>query len=251
MTRVNRQSGLTLVELMVALVLGLLLLGGVTNVLVSSKQTFQANDDLGRVQENGRFALDILISDIRMAGYRPPGNGDSPFFFLRTACDTFNPCTADGGGTANDRIAVQYDPETNIDCFGNAVAVTDLLVNVYTITNANNVNSLTCRSWNGTTNAWIAAAQPLIDGIDNMQILYGERTGGGSVTQYVSADRVTDWAQVASVKLALLAARGTQFGQSENRLRTYVLLDSTPLAFTDRHNRRVFTSTISLNNAFF
>lgn len=89
---------------------------------------------------------------------------------------------------------MQYDPDTSTACLGNNVPVTALIVNVYSqITTANNVNSLTCRSWNATAGAWVAAATPLIDGIDNMQILYGERFGGSaSVSHYVTADRVTD-----------------------------------------------------------
>tara|TARA_Y100001934_G_C12371255_1_gene786448 strand:+ start:1549 stop:2307 length:759 start_codon:yes stop_codon:yes gene_type:complete len=251
MRQATTQLGFSLVELMIAMVLGLLLLAGVVNVQISSKETFQTSDDLSRVQENGRFALDILASDIRMAGYRPPENGNTPHYFLTDACDEFNPCTSDGGGNDSDRIAVQYDPDSNSDCFGNAVGDTDLVVNVYSITFADNVNSLSCRSWNASTGGWVSAARPLIAGVDNMQALYGIKNSlGTSVTRYVSADRVTDWTQVQSVRIAVLVARGTQFGQSEARARNYVLLDSPTLTFNDRHNRRVFTTTVTLNNAF-
>ena len=62
MRQATTQLGFSLVELMIAMVLGLLLLAGVVNVQISSKETFQTSDDLSRVQENGRFALDILAS---------------------------------------------------------------------------------------------------------------------------------------------------------------------------------------------
>lgn len=62
------QSGLTLIELMIAMVMGLFLLAGVLAVFVSSKQAYRTNDALARVQESGRFALEFLSRDIRNAG---------------------------------------------------------------------------------------------------------------------------------------------------------------------------------------
>ena len=64
-----RQRGLTLVELMVAIVMGLVLLAGVATVFVANKQTYRVQDALARVQENGRFAMTFLGRDIRQAGY--------------------------------------------------------------------------------------------------------------------------------------------------------------------------------------
>lgn len=65
----RKQSGLSLVELMVALVLGLLLSAGVITIFISAKQDYQVQDAVSQVQENGRFSLEFLSSDIRMAGY--------------------------------------------------------------------------------------------------------------------------------------------------------------------------------------
>ena len=69
--RVNRQKGFSIVELMVALLLGLFLVSGVTAMYVSSKQTYRMTDNLSRLQESLRFSLDFMSSDIRMAGYLP------------------------------------------------------------------------------------------------------------------------------------------------------------------------------------
>lgn len=60
---------MSLLELMVGLVLGLMLMAGVMQVFLSSKQTNRFQDALSRIQENGRFAMDILESRLRMAGY--------------------------------------------------------------------------------------------------------------------------------------------------------------------------------------
>jgi type IV pilus assembly protein PilW len=65
----SRQRGLTLVELMVALVMGLVLLGGVVTVFVANKETYQVQDALARVQENGRFALSLLTRELRTSAH--------------------------------------------------------------------------------------------------------------------------------------------------------------------------------------
>ncbi len=63
------QHGMTLVELMVALVIGLLLLAGVIQIFLSNRAAFSFNEGLARLQENGRFATDTLSTRARMAGY--------------------------------------------------------------------------------------------------------------------------------------------------------------------------------------
>ena len=66
-----KQFGFSVVELMVALLLGLFLVSGVTAMYVSSKQTYRMTDNLSRLQESMRFSLEFLSRDIRMAGYLP------------------------------------------------------------------------------------------------------------------------------------------------------------------------------------
>lgn len=60
--------GFSLVELMVAITLGLLLTAGILQLFQGTKVTFRTNDALARVQENGRFALEILKRELRQAG---------------------------------------------------------------------------------------------------------------------------------------------------------------------------------------
>lgn len=66
----HRQAGLSIIELMIALLLGLVLIGGVLQLFLSSRQTYQTNVALSQVQESGRFALEFLAFDLRNAGYR-------------------------------------------------------------------------------------------------------------------------------------------------------------------------------------
>ena len=68
----TRQKGLSIIELLVAMVIGLILLLGVSQVFLSSRQTYAANEAMGRLQENGRFALEFIARSARLAGYTEP-----------------------------------------------------------------------------------------------------------------------------------------------------------------------------------
>lgn len=68
-TPLKRQQGMTLIELLIAMLLGAFLLGGVIQIFVNTKQTYRMQESLSRLQENGRFAMEFLTYDIRMAGF--------------------------------------------------------------------------------------------------------------------------------------------------------------------------------------
>ncbi|MBA3494002.1 MAG: PilW family protein [Gammaproteobacteria bacterium] len=63
------QAGVGLIEIMIALVIGLILIAGVGRIFLDSKQTYRLQDAQSRLQENARFALELLTNDIRMAGF--------------------------------------------------------------------------------------------------------------------------------------------------------------------------------------
>ena len=63
------QQGITLIELMIALVIGLLATGAMLKVYVDSSRLYRFNEGLARIQENGRFATEFIRRDARMAGF--------------------------------------------------------------------------------------------------------------------------------------------------------------------------------------
>jgi len=62
------QSGFGLIEIMIASLIGLFLIGGLMQMFITSKQTYKLQDSVSRLQENGRFAMDFLVRDIRASG---------------------------------------------------------------------------------------------------------------------------------------------------------------------------------------
>lgn len=66
--------GVTLVELMVALVLGLIVAGSAMAVFISNRQTYVATASMGRLQEGARIAFELMSRDVRSAGTIPCSN---------------------------------------------------------------------------------------------------------------------------------------------------------------------------------
>jgi len=66
--RHNKQSGLTLVELMVSMAVGMLLITGIIQLMANNKQQYIFQSELARMQENGRYALTVIREELQMAG---------------------------------------------------------------------------------------------------------------------------------------------------------------------------------------
>jgi type IV pilus assembly protein PilW len=69
-----QQKGLSLIELMISITLGLILMTGVVQMFLSSKTTFATQQGVSRVQETGRLSVDFIAKDLRMAGYAGLGS---------------------------------------------------------------------------------------------------------------------------------------------------------------------------------
>ena len=67
--RFRSQTGFSMVELMVALVLGVILTGGVISVYISTKSSYNVNNGLGQVEQGGRSALDFMQPVMVLGGY--------------------------------------------------------------------------------------------------------------------------------------------------------------------------------------
>lgn len=70
----SQASGFSLIELMIALALGLIVVLAASAIFLSNKQSYRTNLALGQVQENSRIAFELLARDIRQAGLTGCGN---------------------------------------------------------------------------------------------------------------------------------------------------------------------------------
>ena len=167
----SQQEGFTLVEIMIAITIGLLMMAGILQISAASKESSRLQRNMSFVQENIRMATEFLGRDIRQAGYFEDDDVDNPITGLDPFVDLSDPTlvttaaiTADGGGADSDQITVTY--ESNTDCLGQNTPIVDgnrFAENHYFIES----ERLMCRG-NGDD-----ASQPLVEGVESMQILYG------------------------------------------------------------------------------
>lgn len=207
----SNHAGFTLVELLVAMVIGLIMLGAVIGLYVTSSQTAKFQSGLLRVEENGRFATDMISRTIRMAGYDDPldDSEDSPTTVVELPTPYMSG-TNNSGGTlftmsnlksTGDTIAVRYQGGTDIrDCQGRPVGSNEWVTSQYGITTGSNLVCAT-QDMGGTTIDGVTIAE----GVEDMLILYGLDTDNdGFANRYVNASGVNNWASVVSVRVMLL-----------------------------------------------
>ncbi|MGE5466457.1 MAG: PilW family protein [Ignavibacteria bacterium] len=124
----RRQRGMSLVELMISITLGLMILAGVTTIFVSNNKTRKELEKTSRQIENGRYAMQLLSEDLQMAGflgtYVPPTTAPG-LSSLPDPCAT-DSATADGARV----IHVQgYDGAATVpSCLSDVKTGTDILV---------------------------------------------------------------------------------------------------------------------------
>lgn len=217
---------------MVAVALSMVLVAGVVQVYSSSKASYSVQNQLSTLQNNQRIAVELLSNEIRKAGLS-----------INQAVANFISGT-DGGGADPDEITIRYESDRN--CLGNptdnGIAVNRYFVNV-------NNGSLMCQGNGGQT-------LPLISGVVNMQVLYGEDTdpidpsnpAPRSANRYVQP-AIANMTNVVSVRIALLFATDDVVrGVDETAARSYILLDAPAINIEDQLRREVITSTITLRN---
>src|SRR5690606_16585162 len=69
----RRQGGATLIELMIALLLGLVVVAAASGLFLTNKRVYASTETLNRIQENGRVSFELMSRDIREAGGNPCG----------------------------------------------------------------------------------------------------------------------------------------------------------------------------------
>lgn len=244
----DRQQGFSLVEIMVAMVLGLVLLGGTITIYASSKDSYRLQDNIAGMQENARFALYAIRRDVEMAGY-PLVLDIAPFVVTGDTPPGNIQVTSDGGGNTSDIVTIQYQSQapTNRDCQRAVIAAGNMIINQYSVTNS----ELRCLG-NGNPTRPLT----LVENVDNLQALYGVDSDNDSIANlYVTAAEVDagvitagtpDWNNVVSLRIALLVASESSIGPAQSQ--SYTLLDAPAISKNDGVIYRTFGTTIPLRN---
>lgn len=278
MKRALPQRGLTLVELMIAIAIGLLLILAACALLWATRSAYLLNEDRARLDETGRFAIELIARAVRQAGYRDPNAAASavPAVQGRDACSLKSSTDGIGGGcgkavNGSDVLALHFagaDDGGILNCAGATVpAAGDRGWSIFHVDeDAFGVPELRCKYRGGS--GWKSDA--VARGIEDMQVLYGIDTGGdGLPHRYLNAAAVDAaapggamWNAVTTVRIALLV-RGSERGQALARRLTLfgpdyarrhpedvgATVDEAALPEAVRAlPRRIFSATIPLRN---
>lgn len=201
----SRQRGLSLIELMVAMLIGLFLILGVTQIFISNQRTYLFQQGQLGNQENGRFTLALLSQELLKAGYRSDPKSDMTADTSLTNCNL-----AAGAGVAAvsaTSLCIQYQATSKADvtCQGavlsdtnkTAIATPYGQVNpkiVERIDFDSTTNSITCTTSAGT--------QQLVTGVRDLRFEYG--AGSGNDTKTITAYSTAPTGTIAAVRYSLL-----------------------------------------------
>jgi len=316
---------MSLVEVMIALLIGLLLLGGVVQVFSSARQSNRVHEATARMQETGRMALEVISRDVRMAdfwgcaseitsivnnldagggsgyidfgtggiGGTEGGAGNPDSIVLRGGADSGLALEPPYGPQASANIKVEAD---NWLEQGDIVLVSDCEQgDIFQITNANpgtsgtvvhNTGSATSPGNYTATNpgcpggnahclsniygadatlfrvgevsytigtgseghpALFRNGDEYIDGVEDLQVLYGEDTDANGVADYfVSANQVVDMENVVSLRFAIVARSYDDF-LTGGINQSYAVLGDDRTA-GDERLRQVYSTTVNIRN---
>lgn len=274
-------QGVSLVEVMVTLVIGIVVVGAVLVSLMSSGKAGRQQAAFAEMNENAQVASGIIGRDLLLAGYaRPTGLGVGVSTFTRTysgravfACDSgfSSPSTTGSVSCASSGTApaleVVYEADTTntvptsagvpSDCLGNGLTAESgghyLTYNrYYVLTGSTGRPELHCASRLGN------AGQPLVDNVERMKIWLGEANAADprTIVRYVTPGNVTDWGRVVSVRLCLLMrsseavldAGETTDAATNAALLSYLDCDGATQSSSDRFLRRAYFTTTTLRN---
>lgn len=252
-----KQRGFSLVELMVALLLGTIIIGAATQLFLTNQRSFQLQQNMSEVQETGRFAVEILSRELRMAGLTRPDGTESGGLIAAAAFE------GGAGAMANDQLRFRFFGTT--DCQGDTYtgAGDDTLIeNRYSVVNGNLIcTGLIDQDNNGAVDA-DATSVTLVSNVSSFQVLYGvdrEMVAGAGAEdgipfagRYLRANQVAVTDQVVSVRIGLLVRAAQDSNEQAGTPRGFTVLDkvlaggAAPL--DTQAVRRLFVRTIKLRN---
>ncbi len=281
----RKYNGFSLVELMVAMLIGLFLVATVMSTYLSNKSSSKMRAEQSELESNARIAMAFLRDGIEHAGYpstyvhviAKPFLTQSDGNISSFVCDTEgavefqassyinnnNRFTKDQGN--KDRISIAFMPDNPNDA--DALYWQDCAASYGSDAATNSIQAERCSADPVSGQGSLATVYnsyfiqdnelkctssrnitvPIANGIENIQYRYGVRTSGTTV--YQTANQVetnNNWANVVSVQIAMLVRSKEQI-LPKRLWKWYMLLDKWVYKY-DKYLRRVYTSTIHLSN---
>ncbi|MBF0265704.1 MAG: PilW family protein [Gammaproteobacteria bacterium] len=217
----RNQNGVTLIELMIALSLGIIVTFMTIKVYVDHRQAFRLIDATNRLQENGRLAIEFLSINIREAAYNCTNT-------------TSSTCLTGVNSTTDSITFDDVDSDTK----------------KFLISNGENGKSLFFDDGDSTNGT---GTEEYVEGIENMQILYGEDTDNDKIPNYYVPYGTSGLSldNVVSVRISLLA-QSVETGVSSSVQTVEYDNDDDGIKETESASNgrllKVFNTTIQIRN---
>ena len=270
----RNNRGFSLMELLIAMTLGLLMMMVMMKLYSGAKHSYLLQDGLTRVQEDGRIAINLIAKEVRKAGFRKPVWNDPVVGYSPLTAASIN-----GASDANDTLQIMYMDA--IDCRGvlnvnldpDTTEARALYKRVtFAVDNAENL-LWTCEY--GTNPDALAAQvsnQVVVNGVESFQVLYGIDTNfppNFSINAWTTADNITPNATIClqsqylcevgnlinnlregipvALKIGLLIVSPEVTGV-DSAGQQFTILDVAVAGPNDNRLRKAYTTTVTLRN---
>ncbi len=260
------QQGVSLMELMVGVTVGLLVVLAAIGSLVYTRVASSTMVDSTRLQQKADAAFRLMSFQILQAGsivLSPTAEPATVVF--STSYTGFNPVTTSmpanvasihgvngNGATTQDILRISYqDNGTSKDCLGQTTALATQGIRVdneftYSPTPGGGGDIMCKGASNGAT------AQPILDGVEDFQVTYGARSvtaAGVENFQHFTADNITDWTNIQTINICIMVRGDTRGNPRPGFTAISPCPNSTVVDTNDGFIRRVYSRTFSLRNA--
>ena len=283
----SRSRGISLIEILISLVIGLVIVGAVLISMIGSGKAGRYQAAYTQMNEDAQIALSILSRELQLAGYSAPTGlsaGPAPQTLQFSAlagtnyifgCDTrfanaraaALTCAATVGTGAQAAFEVAYEADLRTtapqgggagvpsDCLGNSITAGGppyVVRNRYFLSTGNSLRpELSCTSAGAAANG----SQPLVENIEEMAILYGVAVLAAptQVVRYVTATQVTavgpaEWQNVISVRVCLIVRSSDTVLDNGEDSPAYRDCAGALQTPTDRYLRRAYFTTAAIRD---
>jgi hypothetical protein len=244
-SRYPRSEGLSLLELLVALLLTGTLLLGLVQLVSAATASNRLQDAQAQLQENARAAVSLLSRNIRQAGFSPQPWSE------RYPAPALLENSADGISPRSDRISLRSWSDRN--CFGNLNPDRDesgaplhyLRESTFELNSARNLSHRCSYGPSVSELQTQIRREGVVAGVEALQALYGEdRDGDRSIDSWVRAGHWQDPSGIMGLRIGLLVRAGDAV--TERRITSHQVLDQVYRAPADGRLRRVVQFAASI-----
>lgn len=265
------QRGLTLIELMIAIALGLFVVMTAIGLLIASKAAYVVQDQHAHVQETGRYAIEILARAVRQAGYENWNDGAAPAFSstslganvvgmdamtLKRNTNAFDAATSTDAVNGSDVLALRFfgastygEDGAILNCAGLAVPASgdgeERSWSIFFVAkDSAGEPELRCKY--RTKTSWNADA--IARGVESFQVLYGvDADDDGLPERYLNADGV----DALDDQLALLGENAIARAADKNRKTHWKKIYAIKLALLVRGSQAARDDALTLEYDLF